>query len=92
MSSATGIPDQSPVTHGSGEDEPLLGRAGDASQQDGKGIQYNFVLGVISSSSEFETSANPVCRNCYHCSSRYLDCMISTPNLDAGRNFLTASS
>ena len=45
MSSATGIPDESPVNRGHGEDEPLLGRAGDASQQNGKGIQYNFVLG-----------------------------------------------
>ncbi|MCJ1224957.1 hypothetical protein MMC12_001604 [Toensbergia leucococca] len=28
------------------EDEPLLGRAGDASQQDGQGIQFNFFLGT----------------------------------------------
>ncbi|MCJ1236371.1 hypothetical protein MMC14_004352 [Varicellaria rhodocarpa] len=46
MSSTTGIPDQTPVHRGHGEDEPLLGRAGDASQQNGKGIQYNFVLGT----------------------------------------------
>ena len=29
------------------EDEPLLGRAGDASQQDGQGIQFNFFLGIV---------------------------------------------
>ena len=46
MSSATGIPEENPSTQGRGEDEPLLGRAGDASQQDGKGIQFNFVLGT----------------------------------------------
>ncbi len=45
MASATGIPEQNPAQQGRGEDEPLLGRAGDASQQDGKGIQFNFVLG-----------------------------------------------
>jgi len=46
MASATGIPEQNPAQQGRGEDEPLLGRAGDASQQDGKGIQFNFVLGT----------------------------------------------
>ena len=49
MSSATGIPEENPATQGRGEDEPLLGRAGDASQQDGKGIQFNFVLGKSAS-------------------------------------------
>lgn len=29
-----------------GEDEPLLGRAGDAAQQEGKGLPFNFVLGI----------------------------------------------
>jgi hypothetical protein len=43
MASATGIPEQRVST--SAEDEPLLGRPGDASQQEGQGIQYNFVLG-----------------------------------------------
>ncbi|CAF9913093.1 MAG: hypothetical protein ALECFALPRED_008630 [Alectoria fallacina] len=46
MASATGIPQENPATQGQAEDEPLLGRAGDASQQDGKGIQFNFVLGT----------------------------------------------
>ena len=45
MASATGIPQENPATQGRGEDEPLLGRAGDASQQEGKGLQFNFVLG-----------------------------------------------
>ena len=44
MASATGIPEE-PPREGRGEDEPLLGRAGDASQQEGKGIQFNFFIG-----------------------------------------------
>lgn len=43
MASATGIPEHRVAT--SGEDEPLLGRPGDASQQEGQGLQYNFVIG-----------------------------------------------
>ncbi|KAK4982832.1 hypothetical protein LTR66_009078 [Elasticomyces elasticus] len=31
---------------GTGEDEPLLGRAGDASQQEGKPLYYNFIIGT----------------------------------------------
>ena len=51
MSSATGIPEENPaVNHRSAEDEPLLGRRGDASQQDGKGIQFNLVLGMYNHS------------------------------------------
>ncbi|MCJ1252762.1 hypothetical protein MMC24_000568 [Lignoscripta atroalba] len=45
MASATGMP-ENPDLRGRGEDEPLLGRAGDASQQDGRGIQFNFVIGT----------------------------------------------
>jgi hypothetical protein len=45
MASATGIPEQRIA---STEDEPLLGRPGDASQQEGQGLQYNFVLGESS--------------------------------------------
>jgi len=41
MASATGIPDT-----GYGEQEPLLGSAGDASQQDGQPIYRNFVIGT----------------------------------------------
>ena len=46
MASATGIPQDNPVAEGRGEEEPLLGRAGDVSQQDGKGIQFNFFMGT----------------------------------------------
>lgn len=35
-----------PTVSGVGEEEPLLGRAGDASQQDGKPLQYNLILGM----------------------------------------------
>lgn len=30
---------------GRGEDEPLLGRAGDASQPEDQGLQFNFLIG-----------------------------------------------
>ncbi|EON65485.1 hypothetical protein W97_04723 [Coniosporium apollinis CBS 100218] len=46
MASATGIPDQNPATLERGEDEPLLGRAGDASQQEEKPLAYNLILGT----------------------------------------------
>ena len=45
MSSATENQEQS-ANNGRGEQEPLLGRAGDASQQEGEGIQFNFLLGT----------------------------------------------
>ncbi|KAA8575498.1 hypothetical protein EYC84_004651 [Monilinia fructicola] len=55
MSSATGIPEsprvaagelQDPHQAGYGEDEPLLGRAGDASQQEGRPLFWNLALGT----------------------------------------------
>lgn len=46
MASSTGIPDGNPAVADHPEDEPLLGRVGDASQQDGKGIQFNLVIGT----------------------------------------------
>ncbi|KAL2042451.1 hypothetical protein N7G274_004943 [Stereocaulon virgatum] len=47
MASATGIPESNPaVSQRGNEDEPLLGRAGDASQQDGQGIHLNLFLGT----------------------------------------------
>ncbi|KAL8711342.1 MAG: hypothetical protein Q9220_004239 [cf. Caloplaca sp. 1 TL-2023] len=46
MASATGIPDSRSSNNGRGEEEPLLGRAGDASQQDDQGLQFNFVIGT----------------------------------------------
>ena len=43
MASATGIPENAPAPN---ETEPLLGRPGDASQEEGKGLQYNFFIGT----------------------------------------------
>lgn len=57
MASATGIPEnprvaagelQDPHEAGYGEDEPLLGRAGDASQQEGRPLLWNLALGNLS--------------------------------------------
>ncbi|KAL9021119.1 MAG: hypothetical protein Q9185_001658 [Variospora sp. 1 TL-2023] len=45
MASATGIPEGT-SNSGRGEDEPLLGRAGDASQQEDQGLQFNFFIGT----------------------------------------------
>ena len=47
MSSATGIPQENPVAQGRGEEEPLLGRPGDASQPDGTGIEFNLIIGIF---------------------------------------------
>ena len=48
MASATGIPERNPALDEGevGDDEPLLGRPGDASQKESKGIQFNFVIGT----------------------------------------------
>ncbi|OCK78263.1 cytochrome b561 [Lepidopterella palustris CBS 459.81] len=47
MASVTGIPDQNSNTLlGHGEEEPLLGRPGDASQQDGKALYHNLWIGT----------------------------------------------
>ena len=43
MASATTIPEHPPPA---AETEPLLGRPGDASQEEGKGLQYNFFIGT----------------------------------------------
>ena len=39
-----------PARLGRGEQEPLLGRPGDASQPEGKGLQFNLVMGKCSGS------------------------------------------
>ncbi|KAI9882026.1 MAG: hypothetical protein M1823_006250 [Watsoniomyces obsoletus] len=44
--SSTAIPDVNPAGRGRGEQEPLLGRPGDAAQPEGRGIQFNFILGT----------------------------------------------
>ncbi|KAF2807870.1 uncharacterized protein BDZ99DRAFT_464772 [Mytilinidion resinicola] len=47
MASATGIPDQNPDSLlGRGEEEPLLGRPGDAKQEDGKPLWANLWIGT----------------------------------------------
>ncbi|EPE29302.1 hypothetical protein GLAREA_00462 [Glarea lozoyensis ATCC 20868] len=51
MASATGIPQNIPDTNGHSpegyaEDEPLLGRRGDASQEEGKPLYHNLYLGT----------------------------------------------
>ncbi|MCJ1477386.1 hypothetical protein MMC13_006057 [Lambiella insularis] len=46
MASATGIPDHDPTNDNRGEDEPLLGEPGDATQKNEKGIQFNLVIGT----------------------------------------------
>lgn len=81
MASATGIPEENPATQGRGEDEPLLGRAGDASQQEGKGIQFNFVLGTpaILSHTHHTKVADPHrSRHCYNRAGRHLDRALAT--------------
>jgi hypothetical protein len=46
MASATGIPDVV-NPEGPGEDEPLLGQPGDASQQEGRPLYFNLIIGQI---------------------------------------------
>lgn len=60
MASATGIPDRIPAEAEAnghdrpaeevGDDEPLLGRRGDASQPEGKALYYNLIIGTSPSS------------------------------------------
>ena len=48
MASATGIPEVIPTQvelPDEDEDEPLLGRPGDASQQDGRPLYFNLIIG-----------------------------------------------
>ena len=45
MASVTGIPERSQAPTGLGEDEPLLGGIGDASQREGRPIYYNLIIG-----------------------------------------------
>jgi hypothetical protein len=49
MSSATGIPEniEAMSNNGESETEPLLGNVGDASQQPGKPIYENLILGLF---------------------------------------------
>lgn len=45
MASATGVPENVNSLRGTGEDEPLLGRRGDASQIEGEPLYWNLWLG-----------------------------------------------
>ncbi|KAF1945676.1 hypothetical protein EJ02DRAFT_451386 [Clathrospora elynae] len=46
MASATGIPPNAAAAHGQSEEEPLLGRRGDASQMHGQPLYYNLWIGT----------------------------------------------
>jgi hypothetical protein len=45
MASGTGTSEANTAIDGVGEDEPLLGRPGDASQQEGFPLFYNLIIG-----------------------------------------------
>lgn len=79
MASATGIPETrsgDATNHGRGEQEPLLGRAGDASQQEDQGLQFNFVIGELPLLAGSLSSAHTSPRYSGYCSSGHLDCKI----------------
>lgn len=57
MASATGIPEER-SNSGRGEEEPLLGGPGDASQQEDQGLQFNFVIGNEAPIPSFPTSSS----------------------------------
>ncbi|KAF2822763.1 hypothetical protein CC86DRAFT_299797 [Ophiobolus disseminans] len=46
MASTTGIPSNAAATRGQSEEEPLLGRRGDASQTDGQALYWNLWIGT----------------------------------------------
>ncbi|CAO2654152.1 Nn.00g108850.m01.CDS01 [Neocucurbitaria sp. VM-36] len=46
MASSTGIPSNAAAARGQSEEEPLLGRRGDASQADGQPLYYNLWIGT----------------------------------------------
>ena len=46
MASATGIPPTAAAARGQSEEEPLLGRRGDASQMHGQPLYYNLWIGM----------------------------------------------
>jgi hypothetical protein len=50
MASATGIPQEHPVTIESREDEPLLGRPGDVTQKPNESIVRNLFTGGLGTS------------------------------------------
>ena len=48
MASATGIPSTAAAARGQTEEEPLLGRRGDASQMQGQPLYHNLWIGMLS--------------------------------------------
>ena len=52
MASATGIPTNVAAARGQSEEEPLLGRRGDASQPDGQPLYHNLWIGMCTGSSD----------------------------------------
>lgn len=77
MASATGIPDGIPNTsphrdeEGRGEDEPLLGRRGDASQPEGRALYHNSYSGKIDCTRNFLLAPTNFPRHRHHCPSWY---------------------
>jgi len=65
MASATGIPD---VTNpqGLGEEEPLLGGPGDASQKEGKPLYYNLFLGNRRQEKSQTSNPTDIVRYCWY--------------------------
>jgi hypothetical protein len=62
MSSATGIPENIEATMSEhGEQEPLLGRPGDASQPHGKPIYENLILGSLVQHSNSDLANASLC-------------------------------
>lgn len=47
MASATGIPSNAAAARGQSEEEPLLGRRGDASQAEGEPLYHNLWIGMF---------------------------------------------
>lgn len=59
---------------GMGEQEPLLGRAGDASQQDGLPLYHNLIIGMTSSASiAYRITTHTESRHRSYCTSWILD-------------------
>lgn len=59
MASATGVPENVNTARGASEEEPLLGRRGDASQMDGQPLYWNLWLGK--SAPELVEDSSKVC-------------------------------
>ena len=58
---------------GTSEEDPLLGSAGDASQQEGKPLYHNFFLGTPVRVRVIKSVSDGRCRDRYRCAGRHLD-------------------